>query len=92
MTQSHDSIDRLNEFCDANGIGWFDPDAVAIRAEITRADYYAERAVPPRVALFTRKAAASRARLTEARARLAIAAWKVRRRVASGSQRAAAAL
>lgn len=90
MTQHHDSIDRLNGFCEANGIGWFDPNAVTIRAETRRAEFYAEKAVPPRVEPFTRKAVASRARLREARARLAIAAWKVRRRPASGSQPRAA--
>ena len=86
MIQSHDSIDRLNEFCEANGFDWFHPDAVTIRAETRRAEFYAEKAVSPRVEPFARRAAVSRARLTEARARLAIAAWKARRRLASGSQ------
>jgi hypothetical protein len=84
--QPHDTIDHLNEFCDAHGLGWFDADAVTIRADSRRAAFYDEKA-----AEYASEARWARLRVKAARARLALSAWKVRRARKAEAQRAAAA-
>lgn len=65
----------VNEFCDAHDIDWFDADAVTIRADTRRAEFYEEKA-----AEYASKARWARLRVKFARGRLALKAWNIRRR------------